>query len=156
MQKVLFFCRNKQGKRFILPDFYLYPSQNSFRRKSKNNFARVKSSAFSSPGKVLGVFQSGDNCNQDLFSEKTKNQIDFSIIDWEFILCAIILPLVYCFPFLAYSLLISLRKQPHYGSILRCKIFPCYLLYFSCSCMSVFFQILIKSQRITSSCQTEP
>ncbi len=32
------------------------------------------------PGKVLGVFQSGDNCNQDLFFEKTKNQIGFSII----------------------------------------------------------------------------
>ncbi len=30
--------------------------------------------------KVLGVFQSGDNCNQDLFFEKTKNQIGFSII----------------------------------------------------------------------------
>ena len=39
------------------------------------------------PGKVLpacrtgrGIFQSGDNCNQDLFFEKTKNQIGFSII----------------------------------------------------------------------------
>jgi hypothetical protein len=77
----------------------LYTSQNSFWKKSKNYFARVKSSApfvrgkssapfvrgkssaFSSPGKVLGVFQSGDNSNQDLVFWKAKNQIGFSIVD---------------------------------------------------------------------------
>ncbi len=65
----------------------LYPSQNSFRRKSKNNFAPAYRQAGElSPRRLL----TGDNCNQGLvFSRpairpfgrgKAKNQTGFSIV----------------------------------------------------------------------------
>ncbi len=54
----------------------LYTSQNSFRKKPKTILPLPTGRQAS---KVLGVSQSGDNCNQDLVFEKTKNQTGFSI-----------------------------------------------------------------------------